>query len=180
MPTEQQETCKVWSCSSYDTIQEVLGRTAYFPLIRHGPHTKRSVQFLYCVGIRCRGNVFTEPLPSSDTHRHRLVGGIYEVHRWDGLRCHDIHTKFHKDWFRHPNLIVGDSQTYRQHCDLSRCFYFFKIRKVGKKCMIMMMMMMMVVTINYNCVYRNIWSDCLKYIGKQWVENSTHIDWLTW
>jgi hypothetical protein len=28
---------------------------------------------------------------------HKLMGGIYEVRRSDGLRCHDIHTKFHTD-----------------------------------------------------------------------------------
>jgi hypothetical protein len=32
------------------------------------------------------------------------MGGIYEVCHWDGLRCHDIHTKFHKDWFRHSKF----------------------------------------------------------------------------
>jgi hypothetical protein len=30
-----------------------------------------------------------------------LMGGIYEVQRWHGLWYHGIHTKFHKDWFRH-------------------------------------------------------------------------------
>jgi hypothetical protein len=30
------------------------------------------------------------------TQTHRLMGKIYEVRRWDGLRCHDIHTTFHK------------------------------------------------------------------------------------
>jgi hypothetical protein len=41
---------------------------ACFLLIRHGPHIKRCVQqsFYSCVWIRCRGNVFTEPLPSKD------------------------------------------------------------------------------------------------------------------
>jgi hypothetical protein len=32
----------------------------------------------------------------------RLVRGIYEARRWDGLRCHGIYTKFHKhavSWF---------------------------------------------------------------------------------
>jgi hypothetical protein len=28
---------------------------------------------------------------------HRLMEGIYEI-------CHDIHTKFHKDWFRHSKV----------------------------------------------------------------------------
>jgi hypothetical protein len=31
-----------------------------------------------------------------------ITGGrdLWIAH-WNGLRCHDIHTKFHKDWFRH-------------------------------------------------------------------------------
>jgi hypothetical protein len=43
-----------------------------FPLVRHEPHIKRRVQqyFYCCVCIRCRGNVFTEPLPSSDKGIH--------------------------------------------------------------------------------------------------------------
>jgi hypothetical protein len=55
----------------------------YFTLIRHGLHRKRLVQqfFYCCVCIRCRGNVFTEPLLSDDRgihiQTHRLVGGIY-------------------------------------------------------------------------------------------------------
>jgi hypothetical protein len=48
---------------------------AYFPFIRHRPHRKRRVkQFLYFrLCIRCRGNIFTEPLPRNDggyTYRH--------------------------------------------------------------------------------------------------------------
>jgi hypothetical protein len=35
------------------------------------------------------------------------MGGIYEVPLWDGLRCHDIHTEFHKYWFRHSNVNRG-------------------------------------------------------------------------
>jgi hypothetical protein len=49
-------------------------------------------------------------------------GGIYEVRRWDGLRCHGIHTKFHKDWFRHSKVNRGDSQTQRQHGDHIRLY----------------------------------------------------------
>jgi hypothetical protein len=37
------------------------------------------------------------------------MGEIYEVRRWDGLRCHDIHTKFHKDWFSHSKVDMGGS-----------------------------------------------------------------------
>jgi hypothetical protein len=49
--------------------QEVLGRTnRLISLIRHGSHWKRRVQqfFYYCVCIRYRVNVSTEPLPSND------------------------------------------------------------------------------------------------------------------
>jgi hypothetical protein len=42
-----------------------------------------------------------------------LMEGIYEVPSWDGLRWHDTHTKFHKDWFMHSNG-VGDSNTCTQ------------------------------------------------------------------
>jgi hypothetical protein len=49
--------------------QEVLERTnRLLSLIRHGPHWKRHVQqfFHRCVCIRYRGNVSTEPMPSTD------------------------------------------------------------------------------------------------------------------
>jgi hypothetical protein len=68
--------------------------------------------------LRCRGNVFTEPLPSNDrrdTQTHRLMGGIYELCLSDGHKCHDIHTKFHNDWFSHSKVEWGgDSQTHEQ------------------------------------------------------------------
>jgi hypothetical protein len=35
------------------------------------------------------------------------MGDIYEVRRRDGLRCHDMHTKLHKDPFSHSKLMVG-------------------------------------------------------------------------
>jgi hypothetical protein len=86
-------------------------------LIRHGPHWKRRLQqfFYHCVCIRYRGKVFTEPLPSHDRAIHiqtyRFMGGIFQSDRWDGLRCRDISTKFHKDWFRHSQVNRGDTQT---------------------------------------------------------------------
>jgi hypothetical protein len=69
------------------TFPKVLGRTnSLISLIRYGSYRKRRVQFLYfSVYIRGRGNVFTEPLPSSDRgihiQTHRLMGGVYEVRR---------------------------------------------------------------------------------------------------
>jgi hypothetical protein len=36
-----------------------------------------------------------------------LIGGIYELCRCNGLRCHDIYTKFQKDWFKHLKANWG-------------------------------------------------------------------------
>jgi hypothetical protein len=77
-----------------------------------------------CLPSRClaikRGIHFTEPLHINDrrdTHTDRLMGGIYEVGRWDGHSCHDIHVKFYKDWFRHSEVNRGDTQKHRQDGD---------------------------------------------------------------
>jgi hypothetical protein len=43
------------------------------------------------------------------------MGGIYEVRRSDGLKCYDMHIKFHKDWFNHSYVIIEDTQTGRSH-----------------------------------------------------------------
>jgi hypothetical protein len=69
--------CVSWSlpsngCTPYN-IKQVLGRTnRLLSLIWHRPHRKwRVQQFFYCcVCIRCRGNIFTEPLPSNDRGIH--------------------------------------------------------------------------------------------------------------
>jgi hypothetical protein len=46
---------------------------------------------------------FTKALPSNEwgilIWTHRMIGGFYSVCHWHGIRCCDIHTKFHKDWF---------------------------------------------------------------------------------
>lgn len=44
---------------------------------------------------------FSQPLPSNEKgiQTHTLRGGIYNLRRWGGLGCHDIHTEFLKDWF---------------------------------------------------------------------------------
>jgi hypothetical protein len=76
-----------------------------------------------------RGNVFTELFPSterSDTEqlpccrkdKHtdtQLMGGIYEIRRSDGLCCHDVYTKSHKDRFSHSKVDRGDIKTRWQH-----------------------------------------------------------------
>jgi hypothetical protein len=45
------------------------------------------------------------------------MGGIYEVCRSDGLRFHDINTKFYGEWFSNSKVDRGDEQTHRQHGD---------------------------------------------------------------
>jgi hypothetical protein len=41
-------------------------------------------------------------------------------------RCHDIHTNFHKDWFRHLKVDdKGDSQTQQDEERISILLLFF-------------------------------------------------------
>jgi hypothetical protein len=96
------------------TIQGYTDRSTFSRLIWHGPHRKRRVQrfFYSCMCIRYRGNVFIDLLPVNiclHTHTHGLIGAIYEVRRWDGLKCHDIHTKFHRYCFRHLKVDADHS-----------------------------------------------------------------------
>jgi hypothetical protein len=62
-----------------------------------------------------------------------MMGGIYEVRRLDGLRCHNVHTKVYEDWLEHSKVDRGDTQTHRQHGDRISLLLFFQIRKVGYK-----------------------------------------------
>jgi hypothetical protein len=41
----------------------------------------------------------------------QTIGSYLWVRRWGGLRCHDIHTKFNDNWFRHSKVYMGDTQT---------------------------------------------------------------------
>jgi hypothetical protein len=66
---------KKGKCTNKKFCDELI---THFLLIRHEAHRKRLVQqFLYCCPcIRCRGNMFTEPLPSDNrgvlyTQTHR-------------------------------------------------------------------------------------------------------------
>jgi hypothetical protein len=57
-----------------------------------------------------------------------LMGGIYELRHCDGLRCHDINAKFHKDWFRHSEVVSGDTRADTATRSHKHTFIFFKIR----------------------------------------------------
>jgi hypothetical protein len=54
------------------------------------------------------------------------MGGVYEVLRSDGLRCHDIHTEFHTDWFSHSKVDMGGGYTDTQHGDRISLFLLFQ------------------------------------------------------
>jgi hypothetical protein len=59
-----------------------------------------------------------------------LTVGIYEWCDWNGLRCNDTETKFHKFWFRHSKLIREIRvQTHRQQGDLENLILFFQKKK---------------------------------------------------
>jgi hypothetical protein len=49
--------------------------------------------------------------------------------RLDGLRYHDIHAKFHKDWFRHSKVDGGG---YTDTMVISQTYFYF-LKYVGRK-----------------------------------------------
>jgi hypothetical protein len=60
---------------------------------------------------------------------HRLIGGIYEVRRWDVLRCHNIHTKVHWTGSGNQKLIGGGGGLQTDSMEIARVYInFFKIR----------------------------------------------------
>jgi hypothetical protein len=114
--------------------EKVLGKTnRLFPF--HTSWTNSTILVLLLC-IRCSGNVFTEPLPSNDkricTERHKLVRGIYEVRRSNGLRFQDIRTKFRIDWFRHSKVNMEDTHTDTDRKEIAEVyFHFLRLKKVG-------------------------------------------------
>jgi uncharacterized C2H2 Zn-finger protein len=78
--------------------------------------------------IRYRGNSSTEPLPSNDRGYTWTDGRDVLIRLFRCLRCRDICTKFHKDWFRHSEVNRGHTHTHTQERDLISllCFFFFQ------------------------------------------------------
>jgi hypothetical protein len=57
-----------------------------------------------------------------------IIGWIYEVPRWDGIRQHDMHAKFYDDWFENYSSIkVITSKT--QNLGTLLCKSVFQIDK---------------------------------------------------
>jgi hypothetical protein len=85
----------------------------------------------HCLAMKWR-IYFTELLSGKDkrdTYTDKLMGGIYEVRCWDGLRCHDVPTKFCTYWFRHSKVNGVDSQTHGQHDDHINLLPFLQNKK---------------------------------------------------
>jgi hypothetical protein len=82
-----------------------------------------------CLPSRClapKGGILvqlTEPLPwndRKDTHTDTQIDGMDLLStplRWVRVPYYTVHTKFHKDWFRHSKVDKGDTQTRRQDGD---------------------------------------------------------------
>jgi hypothetical protein len=109
---EQQFFVATGTCLPNYCLATVRGYTLS-PFIRHGPacmeNDASNSKFIVCA--RCHWNVCTEPLPSSDsrwyTYSTKTDREISEVCRWNGLRCHGIHTKFRTDWFMDSEVNKG-------------------------------------------------------------------------
>jgi hypothetical protein len=125
--------------------QEFLGRTnRLLSLIPHGPHWKNASNNSYivacefitavtflpscflamikgCLPSRCLVTMGNTHIDTQTDGRDSLIG------YWDGLRCHDIRTKFRKDWFRHSkvNWVGGGGYTHT-HTDRTAYFIFSK------------------------------------------------------
>jgi hypothetical protein len=86
--------------------------------------TRPTIRLLFGVFIAARTCLPSRCLATTGgihIQTHRLMGGIYEVRRWDGVSCHDIYTNFHKDLFRHSKVDRGNTQTTgRSHKPTSR------------------------------------------------------------
>jgi hypothetical protein len=62
------------------------------------PQTHASNNFFYCfVYSLPRERAFRAAALIGEINTHKLMGEISKVRRYDGLRYHDIHTKFRKE-----------------------------------------------------------------------------------
>jgi hypothetical protein len=119
-PLERKSDRKLHKCINQCNRKFWEELIASFPLIRHGPHIERRVQQLFycCLCICCHSNFIPSRWSATTggihTETHRLMGHIYEVRRWDGLKCHDIHTNFTKIGSEIQKLMGGGIHTHTQ------------------------------------------------------------------
>jgi hypothetical protein len=82
------------------------------------------VAVVTCLLSRCLATI-------GDTHTDRLMGGVYEVRHWDGLRCHDIHTKFFLWRLVQSFISKGHAQTHRKEGDRISLLWESRLEKVS-------------------------------------------------
>jgi hypothetical protein len=97
-----------------DAKNEVLRRTNRLPSFERARTAKETTRPTFILLLRvfiAAGTCFPSrclaTIVGIHMQTHTLMGDIYEIRRWDGLRCHDTHTKFHEDWFRHSKVDGG-------------------------------------------------------------------------
>jgi hypothetical protein len=70
----------------------------------------------YTVGMSAGVMIYIPSFIKIGSGIQKLIGGYtdsqtdgsdFKIGRSDGLRCHGIHTGFHKDWFRHSKVDRG-------------------------------------------------------------------------
>jgi hypothetical protein len=105
----------------HNTFWEEL--IAYFPFIWHGPHKKRRLRQFFVTAGTCLPSRCLATIRGTYIQTQRVIGGIYEVRRWDGLRCHDRQIKFHKIGSGIQKLI---GEIHRQKGDLISLLLFFQ------------------------------------------------------
>jgi hypothetical protein len=77
----------------------------------------RVQQFFVAVGT-CLPSCYLATIGGTQTDPQTRVQQFFYccLCRWDEVRCHDIHTKFHRDWLRHSEVNRGDTPTvWRPH-----------------------------------------------------------------
>jgi hypothetical protein len=128
-----------WSCTGPDDEMKMTSvrywshkkfweeLIAYFPFIRHGPHRKRCARIpLFLYALFAAVTFLPSRCLATIGGIHRLMGGIYEVCHWDGLRCHDIHAKVHKRILIHSKVDGWGADTQTKHGDRMKPLSFLE------------------------------------------------------
>jgi hypothetical protein len=100
------------SSRDWFTFQDTIELIACFYLIRQKPYRKRRLQqFIVaartCLLSRCLATIMGIYMETQNDGSDLRCTPL----RWAHVRCHVIHTKFHKNWLRHSKVKVD---VYRQ------------------------------------------------------------------
>jgi hypothetical protein len=117
LSTPQNKSSEIWTFVTNFWEQLIV----YIPFMIHEPSRKKpSIDSSFVAMYSLPRQRFSGSLRSNDreyTYRHRLMRGIYEVRRWDGLGSHAVHAKCYKVWFSHSKVNRGVIHRHRQNGD---------------------------------------------------------------